>query len=49
ITTPVYRQGLRQTWGRHMAPINATSRRWLIYLGLTGLVAYVAGWLHRRK
>ncbi len=47
ITTPVYRQGLRQTWGRHMAPINAASRRWLIYLGLTGLVAFVAGRLRR--
>jgi hypothetical protein len=43
ITTPVYRQGLRQTWGRHMAPINAASRRWLIYLGITSLLAFILG------
>lgn len=49
ITTPVYRQGLRRVWGGHMAPINATSRRWLIYLGITGLVSFVVGWLRRQK
>ena len=48
ITTPVYRQGLRRVWGSHMAPINAASRRWLIYLGVTGLVAFIAGRLRRR-
>lgn len=32
-----------------MAPINAASRRWLIYHGVIGLVAYVAGLLGRRK
>ena len=45
----MYRQGLCQTWGGHMAPINAASRRWLVYLGITGLIAFVAGWLGRRK
>ncbi|MCP4426860.1 MAG: carbon-nitrogen hydrolase family protein, partial [Chloroflexi bacterium] len=49
ITTPVYRQGLRQTWGRHMAPINATSRRWLIYLGITSLITFIIGSLRRQN
>lgn len=49
ITTPVYRQGLRRAWGGHMAPINAASRRWRVYLGLTGLVAFIAGRLRRRN
>lgn len=48
ITTPVYRQGLWCAWGSHMAPINAASRRWLVYLGLTSLVAFIAGRLRHR-
>jgi hypothetical protein len=43
LTTPVYREGLRQTYGPHMAPVNAPSRRWLMLLAVVGGLAYLLG------
>lgn len=41
ISTPTYRRGLRRAWGRHMAPVPASTRRWTILLGL-GVAAGLA-------
>jgi hypothetical protein len=43
LTIPVYRQGLRRVWGRHMAPIDAASRRWLAVLGVIVLGSFLLG------
>ena len=34
---PVYRRGLRQAWGQHMAPVKADSRRTMLVAGLAAL------------
>lgn len=44
LTTPVYRAGLRQTYGAHMAPLNPAARRWLATLAVVGILAFVWGW-----
>lgn len=36
LTTPIYRQGLRRTWGAHMAPVDAMTQSWLIIAGIVG-------------
>jgi len=36
MTTPIYRQGLRRTWGAHMAPVDAMTQRWLLIAGVVG-------------
>jgi hypothetical protein len=36
LTTPIYRAGLRRTWGEHMAPVDATTQRWLMMTGVVG-------------
>lgn len=39
----VYRQGLRRAWGRHMAPVQAATRRWLAGLGVAAGLAFWIG------
>jgi hypothetical protein len=36
LTTPVYRRGLRRTWGAHMAPVDAMTKRRLMMAGVVG-------------
>jgi hypothetical protein len=36
LTTPIYRKGLRRTWGAHMAPLDAMTQRWLMMAGVIG-------------
>ena len=38
LTTPVYRRGLRRVWGAEMAPVEASTRRWISLVG-AGVVA----------
>jgi hypothetical protein len=49
LTIPVYRQGLRQKWGGQMAPIHASTRRWLGVAGVFALTAYLVGRVAGRK
>ena len=42
---PDYRRGLRQTWGPHMAPVDAATRRWRGVLVLGLFAGLVVGWL----
>jgi predicted amidohydrolase len=37
LMTLVYRRGLRQAWGQHMAPVKADSRRTMLVAGLAAL------------
>lgn len=38
LAIPVYRRGLRRTWGARMAPVAPTTRRWLALIALGSLV-----------
>lgn len=38
LTIPVYRQGLRLAWGKEMAPVETSTRRWMSLVG-AGMVA----------
>jgi predicted amidohydrolase len=40
----IYRRGTRRTWGAHMAPLAAQTRRWLLLIS----AALVVGWLWGR-
>jgi hypothetical protein len=43
LTTPIYRQGLRRTWGAHMAPVDAVTQRWLLMAGVVGVFCLGVG------
>jgi predicted amidohydrolase len=49
LSIPTYRAGLRRTWGRHMAPLNASTRRWLPLLGASLAAGLLSGVLFRRR
>ena len=51
LTVPTYRKGLRRAWGKEMAPLNASARKWTILLGLGTVVSFLFGmfWGRRRK
>jgi len=42
IVIPVYRRGLRCTWGPQMAPVGSSTRRWIPLLGLSVVAVFVA-------
>ncbi|MCA9982120.1 MAG: carbon-nitrogen hydrolase family protein, partial [Anaerolineales bacterium] len=48
LTIPTYRQGLRRAHGAHMAPLDSSTSRWAVLLGLLGLGAYLLGRGRRR-
>lgn len=48
LCVPDYRRGLQRTWGPGMAPVDATTRRWMGVVGLVGLVSLAVGWLWGR-
>ena len=50
LTVPVYRNGLRRTWGEGMAPVSASTRKWTALLGLGVAIGFLVGlFLGRRK
>jgi predicted amidohydrolase len=50
LMTPVYRRGLRQAWGHHMAPVKADSHRKVLLAGLVVLgVGVLIGVFLRRN
>ncbi len=49
LTLSVYRKGLRRAWGEGMAPVQASTRRWVQLLGLSVIAGFVAGLLAGRK
>ncbi|HNB52835.1 MAG TPA: carbon-nitrogen hydrolase family protein [Anaerolineales bacterium] len=46
LNIPTYRQGLRRVWGEHMAPIEASTRQWVVVALAAGLLGF---WLGRKK
>lgn len=49
-TIPVYRNGLRRTWGKHMAPVDPATRKWTAALILGIATTYILTRIrHRRK
>jgi hypothetical protein len=50
LSIPVYRKGLRRAWGERMAPVEASTRNWMILLGLGVVASFLVGVvLGRRK
>jgi len=50
LTIPVYRKGLRRAWGEGMAPVEASTRKWAVVLGLGAVAGFLVGlFLGRRK
>ncbi len=53
LTIPVYRRGLRRAWGNRMAPVEASTRHWLLFLTgsmvVTLAVGLIIGMFWRRK
>lgn len=49
LSIPTYRRGLRRAWGKHMAPVEATTRQWLALLSLGMAIAFLLGWLLGRQ
>ncbi|MBU0704821.1 MAG: carbon-nitrogen hydrolase family protein [Chloroflexi bacterium] len=41
LTVSVYRKGLRRAWGERMAPVEASTRKWGILLGLGAVVGFL--------
>ncbi len=48
LTIPIYRKGLRRAWGERMAPVEASTRRWLMLLGLGVVISFGLGFVMRR-
>jgi hypothetical protein len=49
VSVPVYRKGLRRAWGEGMAPVEASTRRWLVFLGLGVVAGFLVGLLLGRR
>jgi len=50
LSVPVYRKGLRRTWGAGMAPVAVSTRRWTVLLALGVVAGFLVGrFLGRRK
>lgn len=49
LTIPVYRQGLRRTWGDKMAPVDSATRRWLAIMALSSVFSLGLGLLMRGR
>ncbi len=49
LTVPVYRKGLRRAWGEGMSPVKASTRKWVILLGLGVVVGFLVGLLLGRR
>ena len=49
LTIPVYRKGLRRAWGKGMAPVKASTRKWAILLGLGVVVGFLVGLFWGRR
>lgn len=49
LTIPTYRQGLRRAWGAQMAPLEASTRQWVVVALGAGLLGYLMGRRKRRK
>lgn len=50
LTVPTYRKGLRRAWGKGMAPVEASTRKWTILLGIGMVAGFLSGvFLSRRK
>jgi hypothetical protein len=43
LSIPVYRQGLRQAWGKGMAPVSVGTRRWRVAAGALAVFGVVVG------
>ena len=50
LSIPVYRRGLRRTWGGGMAQVAVSTRRWTVLLAIGVVAGFVVGrFLGRRK
>jgi hypothetical protein len=49
LTVPTYRRGLRRAWGKEMAPVDASTRRWTFWLGLGTVVGFLLGVFRSRR
>ena len=49
LSIPVYRKGLRRAWGQGMAPVEASTRHWMIFLGLGVVASFLVGVLWGRR
>jgi hypothetical protein len=49
ISIPVYRKRLRRAWGEGMAPLGASTRRWMVLLGLGVVAGFLVGVLLGRR
>ena len=49
LSVPVYRKGLRRAWGEGMAPVEASTRNWMILLGLGVVASFLVGVLLSRR
>jgi hypothetical protein len=49
LSLPGYRRGLRRTWGPGMAPLRASTRKWVGVLGVAVLVATLLGLILKRR
>jgi hypothetical protein len=49
LTIPVYRKGLRRAWGQGMAPVEASTQRWMLLVGLSLVAGFVTGILLGRR
>ncbi len=48
LTIPVYRNGLRRAWGTHMAPVQASTQRWLGVLVMSVIFSLGLGFILSR-
>jgi hypothetical protein len=49
LTVPTYRKGLRRAWGKEMAPLDASTRRWGILLAASAVAGLLLGFLLGRR
>jgi predicted amidohydrolase len=49
LTIPVYRKGLRRAWGQGMAPVEASTQRWMLLVGLSIVAGFLTDILLGRR
>ena len=49
LTIPTYRKGLRRAWGKRMAPVKASTRKWTVLLGLGVAAGFLLGLFRGRR
>jgi predicted amidohydrolase len=49
LTIPIYRRGLRRAWGQNMAPLDSTTRQWMVVVVIAAFLGFLSGRLLKKS